>query len=293
MIKSMTGYGRKTIAGEQLKVTVEIKSVNHRFLDFSPKVPRSFLYMEDIMKKKVAEYIHRGHIDLFINLEGNNALNKKLRVEDDLLGQYIDALHSLKTKHELTGDISIDMVTKLEDIFSVVESDDPSPEIESAVLTALEEALETLVCMRSAEGEKLDSDLRKRLESLSVLIDEAESRRIQVIDEHKEKIISRIQETMKDQFEYDDQRLLQEVALLAEKGDITEEIVRFRSHLKQFQSTIESHGAVGRTLDFIVQEFHREINTIGSKSNDPFLSNNVVKLKSEIEKMKEQIQNIE
>lgn len=289
----MTGYGRQSVEVDQLKWTVEIRSLNHRFLDFSPKIPRSFLFMEDTIKGKVSQHIKRGHVDLFIHVESGDIHNQQLHVDYDLVSQYIEKLQSLKDKHKLTGDITIDMVTKLENVFSVSEKNEQESQLESSILLAIEDALSSLVFMREKEGERLADDLRYRLVSLKNIIEGMESRREHVVAEYRHKILTRIQSYIDDQIQVEDHRVLQEVALLAEKGDITEEITRLQSHIDQFQMTLKKDGPIGRTLDFIVQEFHREINTIGSKSNDQLLSNDVVKMKSEIEKMKEQIQNIE
>ncbi|GGF11492.1 hypothetical protein GCM10010954_07630 [Halobacillus andaensis] len=293
MIRSMTGYGRQSLQWEKVKGTVEIRSVNHRFFDFSPKVPRSILFMEDALKKKVGESIKRGHIDLFLTLEGEGLTTHQLQVDEDLVRQYKEQLQILKNKYELTGEITIDMVTKLDHVFTISETTEYDQSLTSSIEKSVDDALADLVTMRESEGGKLKADLLIRLCSLKEIVSEIELRREVVIREYKEKIRKRIEEYTKSAFTEDDHRVRQEVALLAEKGDITEEVTRIYSHIDQFQKTLQEGGVVGRTLDFIVQEFHREINTIGSKSNDSKLSNQVVKMKSEIEKMKEQIQNIE
>ncbi|MFG6148972.1 YicC/YloC family endoribonuclease [Halobacillus sp. B23F22_1] len=293
MIRSMTGYGRQSLQWEKVKGTVEIRSVNHRFFDFSPKVPRSILFMEDALKKKVAESVKRGHIDLFLTLEGEGLTSHTLQVDEDLVRQYKEQLQILKNKYELTGEITIDMVTKLDHVFTISETTEYDPSLASSIEKAVDDALADLVTMRESEGEKLKNDLIHRLHTLKEVVSEVELRREVVIREYKEKIRKRIEEYTKSALTDDDHKVMQEVALLAEKGDITEEVTRIYSHIDQFQKTLQEGGVIGRTLDFIVQEFHREINTIGSKSNDSKLSNQVVIMKSEVEKMKEQIQNIE
>ncbi|MCP3026179.1 YicC/YloC family endoribonuclease [Halobacillus sp. A5] len=293
MIRSMTGYGREELNVEGVKGTLEIRSVNHRFFDFSPKIPRSLLFMEDKLKKITGDVVKRGRIDCFLNLEGEGLTSLGLQVNEDLIRQYKEQLHILKGKYELTGEISIDMVAKLDHAFSITETPKLSSGLTSAVEKAAQRALEQLLSMRESEGEQLKVDLLQRLQSLESIVNLIEAKRDSVINEYKEKIVQRIENYTKEALTEDQQRVYQEVALLAEKGDISEEVTRLYSHITQFHTLLKQGGVVGRTLDFIVQEFHREINTIGSKSNDPELSNQVVKMKSEIEKIKEQVQNIE
>ncbi|WP_431799450.1 YicC/YloC family endoribonuclease [Halobacillus andaensis] len=293
MIRSMTGYGRQSIQWNNIKGTIEIRSVNHRFFDFSPKIPRSLLFMEEKLKKITASKITRGHVDIFINLEGKGLTTAQLQVDEDLVRQYKEQLHILKSKYELTGEITIDMVAKLDNVFTISESDNFNHELTAMLEKAVLEALDNLMDMREREGTELKEDLANRLKTLSCIVQRVEARREHVVKEYKEKIKQRIEDYTQEPIMGDDQKVLQEVALLAEKGDITEEVTRIYSHIEQFHMALHKGGVTGRTLDFIVQEFHREINTIGSKSNDSELSNQVVKMKSEIEKIKEQVQNIE
>ncbi|WP_101843828.1 YicC/YloC family endoribonuclease [Halobacillus sp. Marseille-P3879] len=293
MIRSMTGYGRQSIQWNNIKGTIEIRSVNHRFFDFSPKIPRSLLFMEEKLKKITASKITRGHVDIFINLEGEGLTTAQLQVDEDLVRQYKEQLHILKSKYELTGEITIDMVAKLDNVFTISESDNFNHELTAMFEKAVLEALDNLMDMREREGTELKEDLVNRLKTLSGIVQRVEARREHVVKEYKEKIKQRIEDYTQEPITGDDQKVLQEVALLAEKGDITEEVTRIYSHIEQFYMALHKGGVTGRTLDFIVQEFHREINTIGSKSNDSELSNQVVKMKSEIEKIKEQVQNIE
>ncbi|WP_173916534.1 YicC/YloC family endoribonuclease [Halobacillus sp. Marseille-Q1614] len=293
MVKSMTGYGRYTTQIDQSKWTVEIKSVNHRFLDFSPKIPRSLLFMEDALKKTLMKYMKRGRVDLFIYQENESPQEKKLQVDHHLVKQYIGQLEELKEEHQLTGDITIDMVTRLENVFTVTETSQVDSELEEKLLDAVDRAAEELASMRKTEGRHLKNDVLNRLTRVKTMVDKIDAAKEELITLHREKILTRLKDHLKDYVQEEDSRLIQEAAILAEKGNITEEVIRLYSHIEQFKAGLSKEDSIGRHLDFIVQEFHREINTIGSKSNDAVLSNHVVQLKSEVEKIKEQVQNIE
>lgn len=293
MIKSMTGYGKKTIEVGETKVHVEVRSVNHRFLDITTKIPRTLLFLEDRLKRAVKEKLSRGKVDVFVTIEGLGLFEKKIEIEWSIIDQYVQGLKQIQGRYDLTGDLSIDMVSKLENVFSEKEVEENSDVLKSALLQALEDAILQLVHMRLHEGRELFQDLQVRVEHARQYIRYIDERRPVVIEEYKERIKSRVEEYTKDYITPDETRILQEVALLAEKGDVTEELTRLESHLVQFESTLGREEPVGRRLDFIVQEMHREVNTIGSKSNDAQVMETVVNLKSEIEKMKEQVQNVE
>lgn len=289
----MTGYGRHTVESAGMRLTIELRSVNHRFLDISPKIPRNFLFLEEAMKRYIKQKLSRGRVDLFLTAEGEGLLYKRLEADDELLDQYITKLSNVKDQYKLTGDISIDTVAGLEGIFTVRETDQPVDQIKAELLSVLDAACAELIEMRNQEGERLAQDLLNRLHSMKDTVADIEARRPVIVDEYKAKVLSRIETFINEEIASEESRVLQEVALLAERGDITEEVTRLYSHIDQFHNTLEKQEPIGRTLDFIVQEMHREINTIGSKSNDSQLSNSVVTLKSEVEKMKEQVQNIE
>ncbi|MGI8315063.1 YicC/YloC family endoribonuclease [Halobacillus mangrovi] len=293
MVKSMTGYGKKSIEVAETRLHVEIRSVNHRFLDISAKMPRNLMFIEEKLKRKIREVLSRGRIDLFITVEGQSIFEKKVDVDWRILDQYVEKLKQIKAHYDLTEHISIDMVTKLENVFSVQEIEENTNELQEALTSSIEEALNRLIVMRTAEGERLKSDLHQRITKVSSLLEKLEARRPYVVEEYKERIRARIEEYTKEEIQPDDTRILQEVGLLAEKGDVTEEFTRMHSHLSQFSKILTLEEPIGRRLDFIVQEMHREVNTIGSKSNDAKLTEWVVDLKNEIEKMKEQVQNIE
>lgn len=289
----MTGYGKESISVGETRLNIEIRSVNHRFLDISTKVPRSLFFLEDRLKGEVREKLSRGRIDIFVTIEGRGLFEKEVDVDWTIMDQYIKKLEEIKGRYNLTGDISIDMVSKLEGAFSVLEVEEESDDLSEALLSALTKSLERLLTMRINEGSRLKLDLQERIMNIQTILEKLEARRPQVVEEYKEKIRLRIEEYTKESIQPEDTRILQEVGILAEKGDVTEEVTRLHSHISQFSQTLSNEEPIGRRLDFIVQEMHREVNTIGSKSNNSDVTNWVVDLKSEIEKIKEQVQNVE
>ncbi|WP_244157281.1 YicC/YloC family endoribonuclease [Halobacillus aidingensis] len=293
LLKSMTGYGKSTVEVGETKVHVEIRSVNHRFLDITTKMPRSLLFLEDRLKQVVKGRISRGRVDIFVTIEGEELFEKKIDVNWEIVDQYLVRLKDIQRRYDLTGDISIDMVSKLDHVFSEKEIETDSDELKMALLEAMDDAATQLVEMRMKEGHELYEDLEKRIAKVRSWLSSLDERRPMVIEEYKERIRTRVEEYTKEQIRTDETKILQEVALLAEKGDVTEELTRLQSHFIQFEDILSIDEPVGRRLDFIVQEMHREVNTIGSKSNDGKMTEMVVNLKSEIEKVKEQVQNVE
>ncbi|MGR9050223.1 YicC/YloC family endoribonuclease [Halobacillus faecis] len=293
MLKSMTGYGKSTVETGESRIHVEIRSVNHRFLDITTKMPHALLFLEERLKQVVKGRLARGRIDIFITLEAEELVEKKIDVNWGIVNQYITHLKDIQHRHDLTGDISIDMVSKLDNVFSEKETENDTDELKVALLDAMDNAARELVEMRAKEGQELYEDLEKRIAKVRSWLNSLDERRPRVIEEYKERIRTRVEEYTKEQIRPDETKILQEVALLAEKGDVTEELTRLQSHFVQFEDTLSMDEPVGRRLDFIVQEMHREVNTIGSKSNDGKMTEMVVNLKSEIEKLKEQVQNVE
>ncbi|WP_235182550.1 YicC/YloC family endoribonuclease [Gracilibacillus boraciitolerans] len=289
----MTGYGREELHKEDIEVSVEIKTINHRYLDISFYIPKSLLHIEDQLKMIIQEKMKRGKIAVSIHVTGKKANEKQLHTDWDLARQYIDQLRQLQSTYQLSGDISIEMLGQFPDIFTIQEVEEADSESEESIKLTLAKAVDKTVQMRLNEGTALKKDLLERSEKIQYKIKQLGERRKIVIIEYQERILERINKYLENTSVYDESRLYQEIAILAEKGDISEELTRLHSHLKQFQYIIEENQPVGRKLDFIVQEMNRELNTIGSKSNDPWISEQIVYLKSEAEKMKEQIQNIE
>ncbi|GGB29679.1 YicC family protein [Virgibacillus dakarensis] len=293
MVRSMTGYGRDVVHIGKTTVTVEIKSVNHRFLDFNIKIPHTLLLLEEKIKEIVRSFFNRGRIELYISVDGEGFAQNILETDWKLLDQYMGQLQQVKERYQLTGEIPMSTLLSIPELFSVRQTAEQSELELDMVIKSIEAACVQVKQMRENEGEKLLTDIVARMNIIRELVSSLKTRREHVIDEYRERISARIEDHLDGAMDIDKSRLYQEIALLAEKGDITEEITRLGSHIDQFFTTIEKDGQVGRRLDFILQEMHRETNTIGSKSTDPKISEWVVSIKSELEKMKEQVQNIE
>jgi uncharacterized protein (TIGR00255 family) len=293
MAKSMTGYGTNTIHFENTSITVEIRSINHRFLDIIPKYPRTFLFLEDKIKKTVKSYFSRGRIELHIDIEGDNFVNKSIEVDWNLLDQFIQQLQTAKDRYSLKEDIPVSILTEVPDLITVVENEEKPNELQEKVLTCIAKACEQVLQMRIEEGKHLLDDILQRSSMIREMVHLLEERREVVIEEYRARIHKRIRDFVEVSITMDEARLHQEIALLAEKGDISEEITRLHSHLDQIEEICQSDKPIGRKMDFVVQEMNREANTIGSKSTDSKIGKWTVGIKSEIEKIKEQVQNIE
>ncbi|WP_208589237.1 YicC/YloC family endoribonuclease [Gracilibacillus suaedae] len=290
---SMTGFGRAEFRNEQLEINAEIKAVNHRYLDITFHMPHFLLPIEDQLKKIIQNKMKRGKISVSIYISGTYTHRKQLKTDWDLVEQYVAHVKQIQTKYQLAGEISVEMISQFPDVFHIEEKEQISSDLETHVKNTLEKAVTKANQMRTIEGAELRKDLLMRTENILHNIKQLGERRKIVIIEYQERILERMNRYLEDTPVSDDSRLYQEVALLAEKGDISEELTRINSHIKQFQQMMEETDLIGRKLDFIVQELNRELNTIGSKSNDVWISEQIVYLKSEAEKMKEQIQNVE
>ncbi|MED4401617.1 YicC/YloC family endoribonuclease [Metabacillus fastidiosus] len=287
----MTGFGRAVGEVEGLTVTVEMKSVNHRFSEISVRMSRQFLTIEDKIKKVISKSLHRGRIEVFISVEGDSLTDRTVRVDWSLLDQYMKALTDVKEKYSLSDTIKMDHLLKNEDVIHVEESANHSEHVEEKIIQVVQNATEQLVIMRNAEGEQLGKDLNIKLKQLLEHTEQLEQYAPSVVKHYHDKVHKRLQEFVSGTI--DENRLIQEAAIFADKVDISEELIRIRSHIRQFSEALLQKGAVGRKLDFLVQELNREANTIGSKANDSEIAKIVVELKSIIEKLKEQVQNIE
>ncbi|QHS22192.1 YicC family protein [Virgibacillus sp. MSP4-1] len=293
MVKSMTGYGREIAAIGETRITVEVRTVNHRFLDLSIKMPKMLLYIEEKMKEQARLFFSRGRIDVMVSIEGEGLVNRNINIDWDLLDQYIEKLSSIQNHYQLSGSVRVQDILKLEDAFSIVEQENTSSNFEDVLLRTCDTACKKALEMREHEGNALYNDLKQRIQFVQTVVQRLEKQRDIIMEEYRQRIRQRMEEYLNEEL-HDERKMMQEVALLAEKGDITEEVTRLFSHIHQFLSTLEQvDEPIGRKLDFIVQEMHREVNTIGSKSNDGDLSQWVVSIKSEVEKLKEQIQNVE
>lgn len=292
MIKSMTGYGKAESAYGAGRITVELRCVNHRYGEVTVKLPRVLLQFENEIKKRVAEKLSRGKIDVFIQLEGALALGVPTP-NLPLARGYHKAFTSIAEALGLADQVSLALIATQRDVISIAaEPEAPIEEIPQELVAAVDEALRKVDEMRVFEGESLMADFRKRRETLADYIGRVSVRSPQVVAEYAERLKERIGQ-LTSESGLPEERLALEVALLADKCDITEELVRLESHLRQFDETLTRGEPVGRKLDFLLQEINREVNTIGSKANDAQIAANVVELKAELEKIREQVQNIE
>lgn len=292
MIKSMTGYGRGQQIIDGREITVEIKSVNHRYFEFSARVPRAYGYLEEKLKSFVQGKVSRGKVDVGVtifNIEGKDA---QIEVNQSIAVGYIDALRKANETIGLTDDLALSQLIRLPDIFNVIKTTEDEEVIWNLVKVVAEEAVNNFVAMRETEGQKMKDDIKSRLSYISELVAKVENRSPMVTEAYRERLYNKISEILNDK-KIDEQRILTEAAIFSEKTAVDEETVRLKSHIHQFTELLESKESVGRKLDFLIQEFNRESNTIGSKAQDVEITRIVVELKSEIEKIREQIQNIE
>lgn len=292
VLKSMTGYGRcEAIAGGK-KIQCEIKSVNHRYSDYTIKVPRYYGFLEDKIRTFVSEYIKRGKVDIYISAESVGEADRDISVNTELAKSYIAALEELRSEFNLRDDISVMNVARFPDIFSQERREEDEEEIWNNVRDVLQQAVEAFLAMREREGARIQKDLEKRIEYMRTLADKIEQRSPETVREYRERLYDKIKEVV-DSKDIDEARILTEAAVFADKVAVNEEIVRLFSHFEEFNNILNTPEPAGRKLDFLIQEINREINTTGSKANDLQIAKIVVELKSETEKLREQIQNIE
>lgn len=292
MIKSMTGYGRAQKKMGDKTFLIEVKSVNHRYFDFTGKFPRSYGFLEDEVKASCQQRMNRGKVDLYVTVLSDESGDVHVGVNRPVLESYLAALHTIRDEYHLVDDVTVMQVARLADVLTVEKKEEDQEEIKSSVLHVLDEALDDLMEMRCREGRNLYHDLTMRGTVLEQLRKDIEAMAPQVEQEYEKRLRQRMEEIL-GTTDYDPQRLLQEVAVFADKVSITEELVRLGSHIKEYQRLLEQDIPVGRKLDFLIQEMNRESNTIGSKCNFVEITKKVVDLKSELEKIREQIQNIE
>ena len=294
MIKSMTGFGRGEYTDGKRSITVEIKSVNHRYSDITVKMPRRYTFAEDKIKNTVKEKIRRGKVDVSIIVDNIAENDVNIRLNTMLAKQYYDNLTELSSEFDLSGDISLQFMASLPDVMKAIPDVEDEEEITNAILIPVAEAAANLEKMRAVEGEKLAEDLIAKGEHVKEILDRIEERAPQVVVDYTAKLKERIQELVGSAVQIPEDRILVEAAVFADKCAIDEEITRLNSHLIQLRNIIEkSSQPEGKKLDFLVQEMNREANTIGSKANDITITNYMLEIKSEIEKIREQVQNIE
>lgn len=292
MIRSMTGFGRSQETVDSMNITVEIKSVNHRYFDFTARVPRSYGFLEEKLKSYVQAFVARGKIECYVSIEALEIEDCIVSVNHSLAAGYITALRELSEKYELTDDITVSSVAKYHDIFSVHKSEADEERIWAAVKAVTDKALESFIEMRTREGEKLKDDILSRCETILSLVSFIEERSPKTVAEYNDKLLERMKTVLGD-VQIDPQRILTEAAIYADKIAVAEETVRLRSHIAQMYEFMKSEVAIGRKMDFLIQEFNREANTIGSKAQDVEIAKRVIDIKAEIEKIREQVQNIE
>lgn len=293
MIRSMTGYGRATGTFDGMDITLEIKSVNHRYFEFSSRVPRNYGFLDEKLKSFFQGKIARGKVECYLQIDTAGQQETVVKLNRSLAQGYINAYNELSEAFGIENDIKVSDMARVGDIFSVSKEPEDEEKICSDVLSVAEQALERFMDMRTAEGEKLRDDISSRLDFILEKVSFIEQRSPQTVKEYNDKLLTRMREVLAD-VHVDEQRLLTEAAIYADKIAVAEETVRLRSHIDQFRKFFdENGGAIGRKMDFLVQEINREINTIGSKAQDIEIARCVVDVKAEIEKIREQVQNIE
>lgn len=293
MIRSMTGYGKSTLNENNREYQMEIKSVNHRYLDINVKLPRTLSYLEEDIKKKISEKIRRGKIDVFITFDNNSVEGKNIQINKELASIYIKELKKLAKEEKIKDNIEVIDIAKFPDILTVkLDEDDKAIKDEVELLTI--KAVEQILEMKNIEGNKIAEDLLERIDNIEGKIKEISAKSTRLIEDYVVKLEKRIKEILKTD-EIDKSRLAQEVVIYADKCSIEEEITRLKSHIEQFRNLLKDNKseAIGKKLDFIIQEMNRETNTIGSKANNLEITNGVIDIKTELEDIREQVQNIE
>lgn len=292
MIKSMTGFGRCEVAENNRKFTVEIKSVNHRYLDVNIKMPKKLNFFESAIRAELKNYISRGKVDLFISYEDYTENHANIRYNRELAAEYRKYLRQMQEEFGLEDDIRVSTLSRYPEVFTMEEQNVDEGELWKELRKAIQGAAESFVQTRVAEGERLREDLLQKLDGMLGLVDFIAERSPRIVQEYRQKLEERVKDLLGDA-QVDENRLLTEVTIFADKVCVDEELVRLRSHIETTKATLQEGGSIGRKLDFIAQEMNREANTTLSKSNDLEVSNCAIELKTEIEKVREQIQNIE
>jgi len=292
MIKSMTGYGRSQQLVDGMNITVEIKSVNHRYFEFSSKLPRNYGFLDEKLKSFFMGQLTRGKMECYVQVETVEEPDTIISVNHPLLKSYLEAYKEISETYGIENDVRVSSVARVSDIFSVRKQAADEDKIWTAVSVVAQAALDGFVAMREREGERLKADVISRLDNILESVEYIESRSPETVKEYNEKLLARLRDLLSDTH-IDEQRILTEAAIFADKIAVAEETVRLRSHISQMRSFLELSDAVGKKMDFLVQELNREANTIGSKAQDVEIARHVVSVKAEIEKIREQIQNIE
>lgn len=290
-MQSMTGYGRFRLSKDGREMTVEVKSVNHRFLDISSKLPRNLSFLDDSLRKEIAEQLSRGHVDVFVNYSNMRDDAKEVRIDLPLALSYLKTVRELKETADVPGELSVTDFIRLPDVLSVIEAEEDQQAVRELFVSAIRGALTSLVKMRRDEGEHLRKDILDKLDRITQIRENISKRAPEIIKCYQEKLAQRLAKLVDGQI--DESRFITEVAIFADRAAIDEELVRLESHVLQVRNTVGENNPVGKKLDFLVQEMNREFNTIGSKAMDAEIAQLVVEAKGEIEKLREQVQNVE
>ena len=291
-MKSMTGFGRAKLEKNNRIYSIEIKSVNHKYCDISVKLPRSLSYLEEKIKKEISTKISRGKIDVYVSFENYSEAGKEIIINKELAKEYLEKFNELAIETGLNTNLSVTEITKLPDILTIKETDDDEELIENELMECLQNAIDNFVSMREVEGNKIKEDLIERINNIEKEKEKISKYSTRLIDEYVVKLEERVKQLLKTDI-IDESRLAMEVVLYADKCSVEEELTRLDSHICQFRNLIEETTPIGKKIDFIIQEMNRETNTMGSKSGSIEITNIVVNIKTELEDIREQIQNIE
>ncbi len=292
MIKSMTGFGRAVAETDGYVITVEIKSVNHRYFEFSSRIPRQYGFLDDKLKSYINSRVSRGKVECYVSIDALNTEAAQVVVNNTLASAYVSALKELSKNYDLKEDFGASTVARFQDVLVVKKADEDEEKIWSYVKSVTDTALDKFIAMRTVEGEKMKNDISSRADYILSCVEYIEKRSPETVKEYNDKLVERVHDLIGD-VSLDEGKVIQEVAIYADKVAVAEETVRLRSHLDQLKAFINADEPVGRKMDFLVQEINRETNTIGSKANDVDIARKVVDIKAEVEKIREQIQNIE
>ena len=292
MVKSMTGYGRAREMRNGRDITVEVRSVNNRYLDCTVKMPRAYIFAEDRMKARVQQAISRGKVDVFVTIDASAANEAVVAVNEPLARGYYEALTRLKTMFSLPGEVTPEVLAKFPDVLAVTKAEEDVEAIAADICAVLDDALAAYNDMRAVEGEKLAADVAGRVTTIETVVGKVEERSPQTVAAYRQRLEAKMQEVLQSTT-IDESRILTEAAIFADKIAVDEETVRLRSHIAQLRAMLASDEPVGRKLDFLIQEVNRECNTIGSKCSDLTIAQDVVNMKAEVEKIREQVQNME
>lgn len=293
MAKSMTGFGIGEFKDQYYNLSVECKTINHKYLDINPRMPSKLSFLEDKLRFLIKDHLGRGRVDIFVKFETVTSVGSQLVYDAELAKQYYHILKNIKSDFGLEEPISPVDIAKFPDVVKITEAEDDEEILWNMLSDAANKALENLCNMRIIEGKKLEKDILARADLLERSVCDLEKYTDTIEKEYKDKLYARISELLDDPKVVDEYRLAQEVAIYADKSNITEEIVRFKSHINQLRDTVTADESVGRKIDFLIQEMNREVNTMGSKSSDVSIANLVINMKAELEKIREQVQNIE